>query len=322
MKFLKVLLCTSLLIHLTTVAFAEETARPQGWKRSGNLGLNLSLSSSQDVVGQTNGTSQTYGLNVKSAFNHFTPQGEWRNELNVTGATTKTPNVPRFVKSSDELKVATTYHYSLQSYPKIGPYAKAEAAAPMFVGEDVRSEPKTYRFTNLDGTNSSRTETSVRLTEGFKPLTTKESVGFFYKPVQEDRLKIETRVGVAALQVAAAGQYAVKGVNAAGEVEVNQLDDVSQAGFELALSVKGKANETSTYELGAETMTPLINNKRSGDDRDSLRLTNVDIFAKLSSNVTSWASFGYDYKLKIQPQLVDRAQQIHMFVINVNHNLF
>lgn len=322
MKTFRNLMVVGFLLTLPLSAFSQEASRPVGWKRSGNLGVNLSFSSSQDVVGQTNGTSQTYGLNIRSSLNHFTTQGEWRNELNVTGATTKTPNVPRFVKSSDELRVATTYLYSLESYPKIGPYAKAEAAAPMFAGEDVRSEPKTYRITNLDGSSSSRTETSIRLTEGFKPLTTKESVGFFYRPLQEERLKIETRAGLAALQVAASGQYAVKGVNTAGEVEVNELNDVSQAGLELALSVKGKANENSTYELGAETMTPVINNKESGDDRDSLRLTNVDVFAKLSSNLTTWASFGYDYKLKIQPQLVDRSQQIHMFVINVNHNLF
>jgi hypothetical protein len=33
-------------------------------------------------------------------------------------------------------------------------------------------------------------------------------------------------------------------------------------------------------------------------------------------------AIGYDYKLKIQPQLVDRTQQIHMFVLNINYNLF
>ena len=111
-------------------------------------------------------------------------------------------------------------------------------------------------------------------------------------------------------------------MNSAGEVELNRLRDVSQAGSELALNIKGKLNENSTYEVGAEAMTPFVNNKPSGDDRDAIRLTNVDAFAKLSSNLTSWATFGYDYKLKIQPQLVDRAQQIHMFVINLNHNLF
>ncbi len=298
---------------------AEPAPKVMGWSKSANLGVNLSFSSSQDVVGQTDGTSQTYGVNLKSGWNHNTERAEWRNEGVLTGTTTKTPNVPRFVKSSDELKLSSIYLYSLESYPKIGPYARAEAAAPVFKGEDIRPTPKTYRYMD---SNTTVTESSVQLTEGFKPLTTKESIGFFYKPVQEERLKVEARIGVAAQQVSGDGQYSVKGVNTAGEVELNPLTDVNQVGSEIALSVKGKANETSTYEIGAEAMTPFVNNKRSGDDRDAFRLTNIDAFVKLTSNLTTWASFGYDYKLKIQPQLVDRAQQIHMFVINANYNLF
>lgn len=305
----------------TATAFAEEPpAKVMGWSKNANLGLNLSLSSSEDVVGQTDGTSQTYGVNGKSGFNHNTERAEWRNDVTLTGATTKTPSVPRFTKSSDEFKLATIYLYSLENHPKLGPYARGEASAPVFKGEDVRSAPKTYRF--LDSGNA-YTGDSVRLTDGFKPLTTKEAVGVFYKPVQKENLKVETRLGLAATQIAASGNYSVKGVNSTtGEVDLQPLDDVSQMGSEIGVSVKGKANENSTYEVGAEAMTPWVNNKRSGDDRDAVRLTNIDAFVKLSSNLTKWASFGYDYKLKIQPQLVDRAQQIHMFVVNVNYNLF
>jgi hypothetical protein len=299
--------------------WAADAPKTLGWSKNANVGANLSMSSSQDVVGQTDGTSQTYGTNVKGGYTHNTERAEWRNDLSIIEATTKTPSVPRFIKSADEVKLASIYLYSLESYPKIGPYARAEAAAPMFKGEDVRSTPKTYRY--LD-TARTVTDSSVRLTDGFKPLTTKEAIGFFYKPVQDERLKIELRAGAAAQQISAEGQYAVKGVNTAGEVELNRLRDVNQAGLEVGFNVKGKVNDNSTYEVGAEAMTPLANNKQAGDDRDALRLTNVDAFFKLSSNLTSWASFGYDYKLKIQPQLVDRAQQIHMFVVNVNYNLF
>jgi len=306
---------------LSHSALAEDPpAKVMGWSKNANVGANLSMSSSQDVVGQTDGTSQTYGINSKAGFNHNRERSEWRNDISLTGATTKTPTVPRFTKSADEFKLATIYLYSLENHPKLGPYARGEASAPVFKGEDVRSAPKTYRF--LD-TGSSETGDSVRLTDGFKPLTTKEAVGMFYKPVQKENLKVEARIGLAATQIAASGQYSVKGVNSTtGEVELSPLSDVSQAGSEIGISIKGKANENSTYEVGAEAMTPWVNNKRSGDDRDAVRLTNIDAFVKLSSNLTKWATFGYDYKLKIQPQLVDRAQQIHMFVVNVNYNLF
>lgn len=300
----------------------EGEVKPQGWKKSANLGLNLSFTSSQSVVGQTDGNSQTYGVNSKGSLNRYSDADEWRNEFSLTGATTKTPTIPRFVKSSDELKLGTIYLYSLPSVPKIGPYVRAEAAAPIFKGEDVRTGTQTYKITHLSGPDTTRQDSSIRLTDGFKPLTTKEAAGFFYKPYEDERTKIETRAGLGAQQIASRGQFAVTGVDSAGAVMVKELDDVNQAGLELAASVKGKLNDVSTYEVGAESLTPFISNKKSDDHRNAIELTNVEAFAKVSSNITSWASFGYDYKLKIEPQLITRAQQIHMLVLNVNYNLF
>lgn len=301
---------------------APAETKVMGWSKTGNLGANLSFSSSEDVVGQTDGSSQTYGLNLKAGFNRLSEGDEWRNDFSLQESTTKTPSVPSYLKSGDELKIATTYLYFIPSKPQFGPYVKAEAAAPMFKGENVQAAPVVYRVNRANGTSSTVAGTSIRLTDGFKPLTTKESIGAFWKAVEQDNLKIEVRVGAAALQIDADGQFTVGGKNAAGETEVNELRDVSQAGLETALGIKGKIDEKSNYEFGAETMTPFINNKQSGDDREAFRLTNISAFAKLNSNITSWASFGYNYKLKIEPQLVDRAQQIHLLVLNVSYNLF
>lgn len=298
---------------------AKSAETTLGWSYKGHASANFSFSSSQDVVGQTDGSSETYGINLKSSLIHLRAHDEWRNEFSLSESTTKTPNVPRFVKSSDELKLGSTYLYFLPNNPKLGPYARAEAAAPVFKGEDIRSEAKTYRIYDQGGASSSQAASGLRLTDGFRPLTTKEAVGFFYKPIQREDLKVEARLGAAALQIKAAGGYAVKGVNAVGEVEVNPLSDVSQAGVEAALSVKGQFHKNAGYEASIESLTPFVSDKKSGDDRDALRLTNVDGTAKLISQLNSWASMSYDYKLKIQPQLVDRAQQIHMLVLTVNY---
>lgn len=289
-----------------------------GWHHSAEAAVNFSLMSSQDVVGQTDGTSQTYGLNVKSSLNHFRQHDEWRNDFTLTESTTKTASIPRFVKSSDDLKLSTIYVRFLDNYPKVGPYARAEAAAPIFKGEDIRAETKTYRMTHADGSASTQQGSTLRLTDGFLPLTTKEAVGFFYKPIKEDNLQVEARLGAAALQIKAAGGYTVKGLNQAGEVDVQALNDVNQAGLEAGLDVKGKISENAGYQVSLESLTPFINDSKAGDDRDAFRLTNIDGTAKLISKITSWAAMSYDYKLKIQPQLVDRAQQIHMFVLNIN----
>lgn len=308
--------------YAQTPAPAAAPAVEYGWKKSANLGANLSFSSSQDVVGQTDGNSETYGLNLKSSFIRLQERNEWRTEGTILGTTTRTPNIPRYVKSADELKIGTAFLHYWDGNPNFGPYVRAEAAAPMFKGENVQSEAKTYRFISRDEPDRVFSASTARLTDGFKPLTTKESAGVFWKPKNEDRLKIETRLGIAALQISGSGQYTIKGTNTAGEIEATELNDVSQAGVEASIVVKGKIDDKSSYEAGVETMTPFVNNQEAGDDRDAVRLTNIDGYAKLTSNITKWASFGYDYKVKLQPQLVDRAQQIHMLVISASYNLF
>lgn len=310
----------SLALHAQESA-TTPTEKKLGWTKSANLGVNLSFTSSQSVVGQTDGASQTYGTSLKGTINHLSDHDEWRNSLSILTSTTRTPNVPRYVKSSDEAKYETLYLYPLPSYPKIGPYAKGEVAVPLFKGEDVRASSTDYRIVHTNATEETLTGTSIRLTDGFKPMNTKEGVGFLWKTIDQDSLHLETRAGFGALQIDASGQYAVGGANAAGEIVVSELSDVNQAGLELGASAKGKIEENSSYEVGIETLTPFINNKKAGDNRDAVRLTNVDAFAKLSANINKWAAFGYDYKLKIQPQLQVPAQQIHMLVLNINHNL-
>lgn len=317
--FVTLLLSTAALAQTTP---AEPAAKVLGWSKNANLGVNLSFTSSESVVGQADGSSQTYGLNLKGGLNHVTDKDEWRNTLTVNAATTRTPNVPRYIKSSDDLKLDSIYLYSLPSHPDVGPYVRGEASAPMFKGETVQATPQTFRVSRQGQADHVFTASSLRLTDGFKPLATKEGVGFFWKALQKENLKVEARAGFAALQIDADGQLVLAGPNAAGELQVNELRDVSQAGLELALSAKGKIDDKTSYEAGVEAMTPFVNNKVAGDKRSSTELTNVDGFAKLTSNITSWAAFSYDYKLKIQPQLQIRAQQIHMLVLNVNYNLF
>jgi hypothetical protein len=291
-----------------------------GWTSNYNLNLGVSLVSSEGVIGQTDGASQTYTTNDKLGYYHFSEDSEWRNDLFLREATTKTPSVPRFVKSDDELKLSTIYLHNLPNTPKVGPYARAEAAAPMFKGEDVRPAVSSYSVHHRNGTiDAPFSASSLRLTDGFKPLTTKQAAGFFYRPVSEEKVKVETRLGIAAQQISAAGQFAVSGTDSSGNLQVDELRDVSQAGLEVAASVKGAIDEKTSYEAGADAMTPFVNNKAAGDRRNAWRLTNIDGYAKLTSKITSWASFGYDYKLTIQPQLVDRAQQIHMAVLTINY---
>lgn len=322
-------------------ASAQETAAPElaasevaasqvpapaekkmGWTPGAALGANAAVSSVSNVVGQTDGSSQTYGLNLNSTVNHVSERSEWQNKISYNGAATRTPAQPRFVKSSDILKYESVYLYSLEAYPKLGPYARVNAEAPVFMGEDVRSTAVTYNIARRDGTTTALTGTTLRLTDGFRPLTTKESAGFNYKAYETPTARVDVRAGFGAEQIAAEGQLAITGTATDGSINAVELRNVSQAGFETAITAKGQLDTRTSWEVGLETLTPFVTNKESNDDRDAIRLTNIDGSAKLSSNLASWAALTYSYKVQIKPQLVDRTQQTHMMVLNFNYNLF
>jgi hypothetical protein len=304
----------------------EEVKRAEtkkiGWTPAAKVGVNASFANSSNVVGKTDGSSETYGLDLSGSYNHASDVSEWRNTMSYTGTTTKNPVLPRYVKSNDLLKFESLYLHSFQDIPKLGPYVSFHASAPIFFGEDVRPTSTTYSVHHLDQTVQSVSGDTFKLTDSLKPLTTRESAGLFWKAFNDGNVQIEVRLGAGAEQTAAAGQYAVTGTAADGSVTVNELKNLSQLGAETGFKAKGKIDEKTGWELSFETLTPVVSNKDASDDRDPIRLTNIDGAAKLSSNITSWAAISYDYKLTIKPQLVDRTQQSHMLVFNLNYNLF
>lgn len=294
-----------------------------GWSKKANIGFNASFSSSSNVVGQTDGNSQTYGLNFAGGYTFADERSEWQNSLSLKEAATRTPTQPRFVKSSDELRFESLFLRDFASLPDVGPYAKFHAHAPIFPGEDVRATPVNYTLKRRDGTTTQLSNlSSLRLSGGFKPLTTRESAGGFWKAMDNKSARLDVRLGVGAEQVAADGQWAVEGANPDGSISVKELKSLSQMGIEAAITGKGQIDERTSWSAGVETLTPFVWNKEAGERRDGFRLTTVDGFAKLTTNMTSWASLSYDYKALIQPLIVDRVQQTHMFVLNINHEIF
>lgn len=291
-----------------------------GWKPTALISALYSYSSSENVIGQTDGVGLVYGLNFKGTYTHIAELSEWRNTLSYAGTTTKTAALPRFVKSSDELKLETIYLKSLPDKPSIGPYVRGEIATSAFRGEDVRSGPTTYVITNSDGSvRGTQTDGTLSLTDAFKPFAIKESGGFFWKPENDEKMTIELRTGLGAMHVFAKDQLAVQDNSTTSTIEIVELKSFTQTGIEFGALFKGKIDEKTFYELAAESLTPLI--KESGEKRSSLRLTNYNATAKLSSQITSWISISYDFKLKMQPQLIEKSQVQQMLVININYNL-
>lgn len=293
-----------------------------GWNPTAKIGVNASFSSSNNVVGKPDGSNETYGVDIKGSYDFSDERSEWRNSLSYAGGFSKTLIQPRYIKSTDLLKAESLYLYTFADFSKVGSYVKVSGSAPLFFGEDVRASETTYNIKRSNNSMSTYTGSTLKLTDGFKPLTTRESTGAFWKAFNDGNVKIEVRLGIGAEQTMADGQLSVSGVDSNGSITVKELRSLSQLGVEAGLTGKGQINETTGWEIGVETLTPFVSNKETSDDRDPFRLTNIDGLAKLSSNITSWASVSYDYKATIKPQLIDRTQQSHMLVLSVNYNLF
>ncbi len=328
------LLLTTALIILPTWAEEENTltinkevetlkVKEEGWHPSLNLGANISFGSSSNVIGQTDGDSKTYGANLDGALHYKRKQDEWQNTLKIKGATSKTPALPRYVKSNDELDFTSIYLHSLKSYDWLGPYVRVNAKTSLFYGEDVRSETVTYeKQTRAGAVKETITGDSLRLTDGFKPLSTKESVGVFAKFIDKEDQKFIARLGFGSLQVDASGQYIVKDDEATPNIEVIELQSYTQLGVEGGFEFSNVIDKKTNYKLTFDFLTPIQPDLEAGDNRDDLEMTNIELNFKLTSKVYEWMSFSYDYNLKSEPQLLPyKIQETHLLSMSFAYTL-
>lgn len=293
-----------------------------GWHPSLKLGANLSFGSNSNVIGQTSGDTTTLGLNVDGGAKYRLDRQEWRHQLNVLQASTRTPTIPRYIKSADELKYETTYLYGLESHPWLGPYAKASAETSILRGEDARDKSVTYAILKRDSSTVNRSGETLRLTDGFRPLTTKESVGFFAKLLEKEKANLEARVGVGAVQVQADGQFAVRDESSTAEIEVQELASFTQVGAEVGLGLTGQLDEKTSYSLTAEALVPFEkSDDKNSKDRDQWDLANIDIKGSVKSKIYDWATLAYELKVKRQPELLDEYQIQHLLVLNFAYTL-
>jgi hypothetical protein len=327
------LLASSSLAHsqelARTITMAEEAALNKklddGWHPKLNLGANLSFGSSSNVIGQPDGDSKTFGANLDGSLIYKNGQNEWQNSLKYIGATSATPALPRYVKSNDELTFSSLYLYSLKDYDWLGPYVRVQARTAAFRGEDIRAQPKDYQIQSNEGVvKSTQTGlTTFQLTEAFKPLTAQESVGAFFRLVNEPKIKIKTRLGLGAQQVDASGQLTLADKSETADIiEVKELPTYQQMGVEGGLLLEGKIDEKSDYALTFDFLTPIGAELAEGDERDDLELTNMDLKFKLTSKVFEWVSFSYEFNLREQPQLLDETQITHLMSMNFAYSLF
>jgi len=303
--------------------------KPTGWDSRISVGGTASFANNSNVAGQISGSSFSFGLKLDAGLDYNNLAHEWRNTLGIGAGITRTPVIDEFVKTSDGLDLESIYLYHVVDW--FGPFVRFRFGTSMFPGRDVRAGKATYQFIDdagnavgdalsPAGTNCvadpatkllpTNCHTSYSLSDGFRPMTFKESIGLFVQPYQTDPLTIELRGGAGAQEVIANNQIAVADKSDTPEIELKHLINTNQLGAELSLSFWGTMVEKRVvYKVNADVMTPFVHPKlATGDDRNAFALTNVQIDATLSFKLVEWASIDYQLKALRQPQVLDAFQ--------------
>lgn len=305
-----------------TITGEAKKAKVKGWDGRMTVGGSFSLANNHRMIGQTDGTALTLGVQLDGGLDYIRDVHELRNTLKVNELFSLTPAVDQLVKTSDVLDFQSIYLYHLRRLPWFGPFGRVQLKTQVFDGYDIRGDNVTYAITRPDGTTRSVTADRLRLSDPFAPLTLKEEAGAFAQLVERDPAKLETRLGFIARQTFADDQRAVNDDGDTDAIEIQQLQDVFQAGPGLSIDFRGEMMEKRvTYFATATVMIPVVNSAGSSDDRNALELTNLLLEAGLSVKLFTWLSA--DYKLRIirDPQLLDAVQIQNNLLLSVSYTL-
>lgn len=309
-------------VDLVPDAKPKETKAQEGWDFLLTPGATVSLSDNRSMLGQPEGTSATLGVTLASGADYRMGDHELRNRLDILVTYSRTPALEEFLKSADSLKLESIYLYHFNDW--LGPYAKINLETSIF--ESYAADPTRPLWFNAAASGrDNRNAILYRLTDGFAPLTLKETIGFFAQPYTHPDKKISTevRLGAGGMHVFAEGQKAVKDDAATPEKEWIFLSDVHQAGAELGLSAWGELQgKRIVYKAQATFFLPILNNKAEGDDRGAFELMNVDVGASVTFKLLEWLSLDYQFKLLRQPQLLDKWQVQNNVLLTASYAFF
>ncbi len=301
----------------------EADADKSGWDSSLSVGATFNIVDNRSVVGQVDGSTLTVGATLTGGLDYTSEFHNIDLNLQLNETFTQTPAIDEFVNTNDLLQIDGAYYFKIPKVDWLGPFARAELRTSIFPGYDIRAQERTYNITPADGGEVIvETGDRLRIRDPFAPLFFKESIGAFARPLTEDWLALEVRLGGGARQVFAAGQLAITdGAAAPAVIQARELIDYNQIGAEAALIGKGSFQKKRiTYSASLQALTPFYNSVATGD-RGPLELTEVEFDGKISLKIVEWASLDYQLRVLRQPLLVDDLQVQNNLLLTFGYSL-
>ncbi len=319
---------------------AEEVK--EGWDNTLSLGANFSYGQSKSWVGNPDGATMQIGVLMNGAANYRKGSHRWLNEGKLVHTQTRTPTIPVFVKSADELVLKSTYYYAPKRLEWLGPFGRGTLSTPLFPGYYVGSESALVNEVSGDTTTTfalyeplvDGVPYKLGLSSGFEPMILKEVGGVMASPVDKgNRLKLSCHLGLGAEEVLTQGGYVVKEVNdTAGEVDTDgetfsyaktvvvvPLESYQSVGAEFELNASGALGETMTWTFNATFFQPVYTTSVTAEDVSSL--LNVDTSGKVSVKLAKWASLDIVVAARKYPLILDEWQFQSGLLLTTTFNL-
>ncbi len=306
---------------LTAEAEAIPEEAKDGWHFRFNPSSTLAVSDSRNVVGQPDGYTLIFGLNVDTQVQMLRGPHEWRSSLLIMEAIARTPVIKQFIITTDTFKLDSAYLYSLVSW--FGFYGRLALDSNLFPGYDARTDHVTYAIKRKDGSVYHTYDDRLKLTDSFQPVTLKEGLGPFFRPLRKEHVNLEFLLGLGFWQSFADGALTLADDEATPEVEVNPLENVMQIGGESLTKLWGELWEKRIAYLAAvELMMPFYVDPEPENKLEGIDRLNVDILARLTFRLTEWFGVAYEFKAVREPQLEKDFQIQNNMLLVLNYSLY
>lgn len=306
-----------------TTATGDE-AKIYGWKPLLKASANLAFGHNNNVVGSADGATWTFGTLINGGLGYLSESGhEWANTLSWQLSYNKTPLLEDFVKNLDSFEFLSSYLYHIPGVSWFGPFASLTVKTALFPGYDVRATDTLYRKLFVDGTTADvavLAQEQFDLTEAFSPAQVRESVGVFADILDRKYLKFQTRTGVGAWEIFGRDGFVLADDAATPEfVEVKQIEDSIQVGWELNAIATGTWSEYITYTAKANFMYPFVDNVDTS--LTGLDLMNVETELLVGFKLAAWASLDYSLKMFKVPLVSEEWQIQNGLLLTLTANI-
>ena len=299
-----------------------------GWHPRLKFNGNFSLGQSKNVPGNTDGVSLQVGTLLHATLDYLSnsKSHEWTNSLRMELGHSKTPVVDAWIKSMDSLDFETAYLYHFPRALWMGPVYRLKMTTSMLPGYEVRSAPATVVKLDSDdvpyGMRTYSEGKRIKLTDAFGPLTLRQLLGLFFRPVSRPAFRLDSNLGLGMWKTWTRGGYIIDDDDGTDELELRQIDNPFQLGAEFEAVVGGELKDNLVaYSLGAMLMYPFYSDRNDATELSGLEKLNREVYATLCVNVTKYLSINYSFKAMRYPLIIDKIQFQNSLLISVGFDL-